>query len=201
MNAVMRHVWLVARHHRFGRGHSGDICGTFRLVVRVLRLYPGRHSHEIVVKESVQGLSHGGAIRTVVGMEASASNERLDFALAYFDGKESHPLRRRSRSHRMRTADDERDGSFVAGDNSTVPGSRSISAPARGGEFGFSLRAENIKIVLRWESHRMTLPPEWAIGLEAWPDARANRRLSAMASWTQSSGWPSGSLESHLRET
>jgi hypothetical protein len=39
----------------------------------------------------VQGLSHGGAIRTVVGTEASALNERLDFALAYFDGKEPHP--------------------------------------------------------------------------------------------------------------
>ena len=38
--------------------------------------------HEIVVKESVQGLSHRGGIRTMVGMEASASNERLDFAFA-----------------------------------------------------------------------------------------------------------------------
>jgi hypothetical protein len=36
-------------------------------------------------------MSHCGGIRTVVGMEASASNERLDFALAYFDAEEPHP--------------------------------------------------------------------------------------------------------------
>ena len=38
--------------------------------------------------------------------------------------------------------------------------------------------------------------------LEAWPDGllRANRRLSAMASWTQSSGCPSGSLEPFARD-
>jgi hypothetical protein len=50
-----------------------------------------RHSHKIVVKESVQGLSNCGGIRTVVGMEASASNERLDFALAKFDTEEPQP--------------------------------------------------------------------------------------------------------------
>jgi hypothetical protein len=56
--------------------------------LRVLRLAPHQrspsfwHSHEIVVKESVQGLSHCRGIRTVVGMEPSASNERLDFALS-----------------------------------------------------------------------------------------------------------------------
>jgi hypothetical protein len=41
-----------------------------------------------VVKESVQGLSYSGRIRTMVGIEASASNERLDFALAEFDAEE-----------------------------------------------------------------------------------------------------------------
>ena len=45
------------------------------------------------------------------------------------------------------------------------------------------------------------LAEKWAIGLEAWPDDfRANRRLSAMPSWTQSSGWPSGSLEPFARD-
>jgi hypothetical protein len=47
-----------------------------------------QHSHEIVVKESVQGAPHCGGICTMVGIEASASNERLDFALAEFDAEE-----------------------------------------------------------------------------------------------------------------
>jgi hypothetical protein len=42
----------------------------------------GRHSLEILIKEPIQRLSQCGRIRSVVGMEASASNERLDFALA-----------------------------------------------------------------------------------------------------------------------
>jgi hypothetical protein len=42
----------------------------------------------MVIEEPVQGLSHCGGIRTVVGMEASASNERLDFAFAEFDAEE-----------------------------------------------------------------------------------------------------------------
>jgi hypothetical protein len=41
-----------------------------------------------VVKEPVQGLPHCGGIRTVVGIEASASNKRLDFPLAEFDAEE-----------------------------------------------------------------------------------------------------------------
>jgi hypothetical protein len=92
MNPVTRHVWLVARHHRFDPGHSRDICGTFRLVVRVLRLLPGRHLLEILIEEPVQGLSHSGGTGTMVGMELSASYERLDFALAYFDAEEPQPL-------------------------------------------------------------------------------------------------------------
>ena len=44
--------------------------------------HPGRHSLKILIEESVQGLSHSGGIGTMVGMEPSASNERLDFALA-----------------------------------------------------------------------------------------------------------------------
>ena len=80
MNPVTRHVWLVARHHRFDPGHSRDICGTFRLVVRVLRLLPGRHLLEILIEEPVQGPSHSGGVRALVSMELSASNERLDFA-------------------------------------------------------------------------------------------------------------------------
>jgi hypothetical protein len=32
------------------------------------------------VEEPVQGPSHSGAVRTLVSMELSASNERLDFA-------------------------------------------------------------------------------------------------------------------------
>ena len=73
MNPVTRHVWPVARHHRFDPGHSRDICGTFRLVVRVLRLLPGRHLLEILIEEPVQGLSHSGGTGTMVGMELSAS--------------------------------------------------------------------------------------------------------------------------------
>ena len=51
-----------------------------------------QHSLEILVKESVQGLSHCGGVRTMVGMEPSASNERLDFALAQFDAEEPQAL-------------------------------------------------------------------------------------------------------------
>jgi len=39
-------------------------------------------SHKMLVKKPVQGLSYCSGIRAVVGMEPSASNERLDFALA-----------------------------------------------------------------------------------------------------------------------
>ena len=92
MNPVTRHVWPVARHHRFDPGHSRDICGTFRLVVRVLRLLPGRHLLERLIEEPVQGLSHSGGTGTMVGMELSASYERLDFTLAYFDAEEPQPL-------------------------------------------------------------------------------------------------------------
>ena len=53
--------------------------------------HPGRHSLKILIEESVQGLSHCGGICTMVGMEASASNERLDFALAQFDAEEPQP--------------------------------------------------------------------------------------------------------------
>jgi hypothetical protein len=53
--------------------------------------HPGRHSLKILIEEPVQGLSHCGGVRTVVGMELSASNERLDFALAEFDTEEPQP--------------------------------------------------------------------------------------------------------------
>jgi hypothetical protein len=36
----------------------------------------------MLIKKPVQGLSYCIGIRAVVGMEPSASNERLDFALA-----------------------------------------------------------------------------------------------------------------------
>ena len=49
------------------------------------------HSHEIVVKESVQGLPDCGGICTMVGIEAPASNERIDCALAQFDAEEPQP--------------------------------------------------------------------------------------------------------------
>jgi len=39
-------------------------------------------SHKMLIKKPVQGLSYCSGIRAVVGMEPSASNERLDFALA-----------------------------------------------------------------------------------------------------------------------
>ena len=39
-------------------------------------------SHEMQVEEPVQGPSHSGGTGTMVGMELSASYERLDFALA-----------------------------------------------------------------------------------------------------------------------
>jgi hypothetical protein len=42
-------------------------------------------SDEKVIEEPVQGVSHCVGVRTVVGMEASAANERVDFALAQFD--------------------------------------------------------------------------------------------------------------------
>ena len=77
MDPVTLHVWLVVTN-----GLTGDICGTFRLVVRVLRLLPGRHLLEILIEEPVQGLSHSGGTGTMVWMEPSAPDERLDFALA-----------------------------------------------------------------------------------------------------------------------
>jgi hypothetical protein len=46
----------------------------------------------MLIEEPVQGLSHCVGIRTMVGMEASASNERLDFTLAQFDREAPHSL-------------------------------------------------------------------------------------------------------------
>jgi hypothetical protein len=62
--------------------HHGGAAQWGRFVVRVYAVHPGRHSLKILIEEPVQGLSHCGGVRTVVGMEPSASNERLDFALA-----------------------------------------------------------------------------------------------------------------------
>ena len=44
------------------------------------------------VEEPVQGPSHSGGVRALVSMELSASNKRLDLALAYFDAEEPQPL-------------------------------------------------------------------------------------------------------------
>jgi hypothetical protein len=63
--------------------------------LRVLRLAPHQRSPSFSAftrdSGSVQGLSYCRGIRTVVGMEPSASNERLDFALAEFDAEEPRP--------------------------------------------------------------------------------------------------------------
>jgi hypothetical protein len=45
-----------------------------------------------LIEEPVQGLSHCVGVRTTVGMEASASNERLDLTLAQFDREAPHSL-------------------------------------------------------------------------------------------------------------
>ena len=51
-----------------------------------------QHSHEILIEKPVQGLSHCGGIHAVVGMELSASNERVDFGFAQFDRQAPHSL-------------------------------------------------------------------------------------------------------------
>ena len=43
------------------------------------------------VEEPVQGPSHSGGVRALVSMELSASNKRLDLALAEFNAEEPHP--------------------------------------------------------------------------------------------------------------
>jgi hypothetical protein len=101
--------------------HHGGVAQWDRLVVRVHALSSGPHSLKILIEEPVQGLSHCGGIGTMVGMEPSASNQRLDFALAYFDAEEPQPLALtlaepphadgRRRARRL----------FVAGDCSTAP--------------------------------------------------------------------------------
>jgi hypothetical protein len=87
----------------------------------------------------------------------SASNERLDFALAEFDAKEPQSPASAFAMPSIRAADAERDGFLAAGDISAVPRSSAISAPGRVGEFVPLYEQKNIKISGRWESHRMTL--------------------------------------------
>jgi hypothetical protein len=45
-----------------------------------------------LIEKPVQGLSHRGGIRALVGMELSASNERVDFGFAHFDRDAPHSL-------------------------------------------------------------------------------------------------------------
>ena len=117
-----------------------------------------QHSHEIVVKESVQGLSHCGGICTMVGIEASASNERLDFALAQFDAEEPQPLastfavpkhtggRRRTRQL------------FRGRRELYCPGIMIHQCNRSPGRICFPFTSRKISEILRqWESHRLTL--------------------------------------------
>ena len=93
----------------------------------------------------------------MVGVEPSASNERLDFALAYFDAKEPQP-----------PASTFAEPPHAGGGRRTRPlfcGRRYLYCPwivihrctRSQGELLPLNEQKNIKIARRWESHRMTL--------------------------------------------
>jgi hypothetical protein len=116
-----------------------------------------QHSHEILIEEPVEGPSHSGEVRALVSMELSASYERLDFALAYFDAEEPQPLastfavpkhtggRRRARPL------------FCRRRSLYCPWIMIHQCTRSRGELLPLYEQKSIKIPRRWESHRMTL--------------------------------------------
>ena len=96
-NPATRHISLVARHPAgMSRKCPGyvplkRVAGVI-ISPRVSVRPHSQHSHERLIEEPVQSLSYCVGIRTMVGIEASASNGRLDFTLAQFDREAPHSL-------------------------------------------------------------------------------------------------------------
>ncbi len=174
MNPVTRHVWLVARHHRFdSRGHQpGTFAGPFgwsfacyafiRVGIHYTR-YWSRNPYKAC--RTAAEFARWSAWSRPRRMSASISRSRSSMP------RNRNPLRRRSRCRRMRTADAERDGSFVAGDSFYCPWIMIHQCTRSRGEFASSLRAEKYQNLTAVGIASNDLAPEWAIGLEAWPVA------------------------------